>query len=74
MSFKNLCVTASSGASILIVKHSQPAIGSVGVSMYPSLMGIFSCPAPVLMIGSSFEEASSSMRLVSFRTTHMEDP
>ena len=38
-SFKNLCVTASSGASVSIVAHSQSATGSVGVGMYPSLMG-----------------------------------
>ena len=42
--------------------------------MYPSLMGSFSCLAPILMIGSSFGEASKSMRSVSFRTIHMEDP
>ena len=53
MSFKNSPVTTSSGASISIVEHSQPATGSVGVGMYPSLMGSFSCPTPVLMIGSS---------------------
>ena len=62
------------GASIPIVEHSQPTTGSVGVGMYPSLMGSFSCPAPVLMIGSSSSEASTSMRSVSFRTSHMEDP
>ena len=73
-SFKNPPVTTSSGASISIVEHSQPATGSVGVGMYPSLMGSFSCPAPILMIGSSFDEASTSMRSVSFRTSHMEDP
>ena len=50
-SFKNSSVTTSSGASIPIVEHSQPAAGSVGVGMYPSLMGSFSCPAPILMIG-----------------------
>ena len=72
--FKNLSVTASSGASILIIEHSQPAIGSVGVGMYPSLMGSFSCPAPILMVGSSFNEASTSKRSVSFRMSHMEDP
>ena len=44
------------------------------MGMYPSLMGTFSCPAPVLMIGSSSGEASLSVRSVSFRTTHMEDP
>ena len=53
---------------------SQAATGSVGVGMYPSLMGTFSCPTPVLMIGSSFDGASSSLNSVSFRTTHMEDP
>ena len=74
MSFKNPSVTASSGASILIVEHSQPTTRSVGVGMYPSLMGRFSCPARVLMIGSSSSEASTSMRSVSFRMNHMEDP
>ena len=74
MSFKNPCVTASSGASVPIVVHSQPTTGSVGVGMYPSLMGSFSCPALVLMIRSTSGEASSSLRSVSFRTTHMEDP
>ena len=53
---------------------SQPATGSVGVGMYPSLMGSFSCPTPILMIGSSFDEASTSMRSVYFHTSHMEDP
>ena len=42
--------------------------------MYLSLMGTFSCPAPVLMIGSSFVGASASLNSVSFCTTHMEDP
>ena len=42
MTFKNPSVTASSGASILIFEHSQPTTGSVGVGMYPSLMGSFS--------------------------------
>ena len=73
-SFKNPPVTASSGASIPIVAHSQPATRNVGVGMYPSLMGRFSCHTHVLMIRSRSSEASSSIRLVSFRTTHMEDP
>ena len=73
-SFKNLCVTASSGDSVPIVAHSQQATRSVGVGMYPSLMGSFSCPTPVLMIGSSSGGASSSLISVSFCTTHMEDP
>ena len=59
-SFHNPSVNASLGASILIIDHSQPATENVGVGMYPSLMGTFSCPAPVLMIGSSFGGASSS--------------
>ena len=42
--------------------------------MYPSLMGSFSCPTPVFMIGSSFGGASSSLRSMSFHTSHMEDP
>ena len=41
---------------------------------YPSLMGSFSCPAPILVIGSSSSEASTSMISVSFRMSHMEDP
>ena len=73
-SFKNPSVTTSSGASISIVEHSQPETGSVGVGMYPSLMGSFSCPAPILMIGSSSGEALTSVRSVSFRMSHMEDP
>ena len=44
------------------------------MGMYPSLMGSFSCPAPILMIGSSSGETSTSMRSVSFHTSHMEDP
>ena len=73
-SFKNPCVTTSLGSSISIVEHSQPTTQNVGVGMYPSLMGRFNCPAPVLMIGSIFGEASTSVRLVSFHTSHMEDP
>ena len=42
--------------------------------MYPSLMGTFSCLAPVLMIISSFGGDSSSLNSVSFRTTYMEYP
>ena len=42
--------------------------------MYPSLMGSFSCPASVLMIGYCSNKALNSMTSVSFRTTHMEDP
>ena len=37
-------------------------------------MGSFSCPAHILMIGSTSSEASSSLHSVSFFTTHMEDP
>ena len=73
-SFKNLSVSASSGASIPIIDHSQLATGSVGVGMYPSLIGTFSCPTPILIIGISFDGASSSLNSVPFRTTHMEYP
>ena len=38
-SFKTPSVSASLGASIPIIDHSQSANGSVGVGMYPSLMG-----------------------------------
>ena len=65
---------ASSGVSIPIVDHSQPAIENVGVGMYPSLMGTFSCPVPVLMIWFSLGGGSSLSNSVSFHTTHMEDP
>ena len=37
-SFNNSSVTASLGASILIIEHSQSIAGSVGVGMYPCLM------------------------------------
>ena len=60
MAFKNPSITASLGASIPIVEHSQLATRSVGVGMYPSLMGSFSCPTLILMIGSSFDEALTS--------------
>ena len=73
-SFKNPSVNASSGASIPIIDHSQPANENVGVRMYPSLMGTLGCPMPVLMIGSSLGGASTSSNSVSFRTSHMEDP
>ena len=53
---------------------SQLATRSVGVGMYQSLMGTFSCHVPILMFRSSFGGASSSLNSVSFRTTHMEDP
>ena len=66
MTFKNPSVTASSRASISITEHSQLATGSVGVGMYPSLMGSVSCPASILMIGSSFGEASTFVRSVLF--------
>ena len=59
-SFHNLSVNASSGTSIPITDHSQPTTGSVGVGMYPYLMGTFSSPVSVLMIGSSFGGALSS--------------
>ena len=42
--------------------------------MYPSLMGTFSCPAPVLMIGSSFGGASSSLKLVSMMRDTIKTP
>ena len=74
MAFKNPPVSASSEASVPKFEHSQPATGSVGVGMYPSLMETFSCLAPVLMIGSSFDGASTCTRSVPFRTSHMGDP
>ena len=74
MSFKNPSPNASSGASIPKVEHSQPATGSVGVGMYPSLMGTFSCSGPILMVGSSVGGSSMSTKSVSFRTNHMGDP
>ena len=44
------------------------------MGMYLYLLGTFSCPTPVLMIGSSFGGASSSLKSVYFHTTHMEYP
>ena len=74
MTFKNSPVTTSSGTSVPVVEHSQPATRSVGVGMYPSLMGSFSCPASILMIGSCFDKALTSMTSMSFCMTHMGDP
>ena len=59
--FQNLCLKASSGASILIIDHSQLATENVGVGMYPSLMGTFICPTLILMIGSSIGKALNSL-------------
>ena len=73
-SFHNLSFNASLGASIPIIDNSQPKTESVSVGMYPSLMGTFICPAPILMIVSSFGGDFSSLNLVSFRTIHMEYP
>ena len=73
-SFHNMSVNVSSGVFIMIIDHSQSATGSVGVGIYPSLMGTFSYPTLVLMIRSSFGGASSSLNSVSLHTTHMEDP
>ena len=73
-SFHNPSVNASSGASISIIDHSQSITENVGVGMYPSLMGTFSCPALVLLIVYIFGGASSSLNLVYFCTTHMEYP
>ena len=72
--FQNPCVKASLRASFPIIDHSQPTTENVGVGMYPSLMGTFSCPTPILMIGSSLSGASSSFNFLSFHTTHIEDP
>ena len=73
-SFHNLSVNASSGASIPIIDHSQLETKNVGASMYPSLMGTFSFPAPILIFGSSLGRASTLLNSVSIRTFDMEDP
>ena len=73
-SFDNSSSKYLSGASILIINHSQSATENIGVGMYPSLMGTFSCVAPVIMIGSSLVKASMSLSSVPFFTLHMEDP
>ena len=44
------------------------------MGMYLSLMGTFSYPTLVLMIGYNFGGDSSLLNSVSFHTTHMEDP
>ena len=46
----------------------------MGVGRYPSLMGSFSFHALVFKIGSSLGRVSTSLNLVSFCTSHMEDP
>ena len=74
ISFDNSSSKASSGASILVINHSQLTTKNIGVGIYPSLMGTFSCFAPILMIGSSLGKASTSLSSIPFRTSHMEDP
>ena len=74
ISFDNSSSKASSRGSIPIIDHSQLTTENIGVGMYPSLMGNFSCVAPVLMIGSSLGKTSTLSSSVPFRTSHMEDP
>ena len=72
--FHNPSLKASLGASFLIIDHSQLTNENVGVGMYPSLMGTFSCHVPIPMMGSSIGKAFTSLNLVLFHTSHMEDP
>ena len=58
----------------MIINHSQPETKNVGVDMYPSLMGTFSCLVPILMIRSSLGKDLTSLNSVSFLTSHMKDP
>ena len=44
------------------------------MDMYSSLMETFSCHGPILMIGCSLGRDLTSSNLVSFGTSHMEDP
>ena len=73
-SFDNSSTKASLGATIPIIDHSQETTENVGVGMYPSLMGTFNCPAPILMIGYSIGRASSLLSSVPFHTLHLENP
>ena len=59
ISFDNFSLKASSRASIPVINHSQLTTESVGVVLYPSLMGNFNCVVHVLMIGSSLGKAST---------------
>jgi len=50
---------------------------SIGVGFYPSLMGTFNFPTPVLYVGSSFdvpEKASNVSVIESFKTKYLNDP
>ena len=70
-SFYNLSVNAPSGNSIPIIDLSQPKNGSVGVGMYPSLMGTFSYLAPILMIRyifGGYSEDSKGYKLINLST------
>ena len=69
ISFDNSSSKASSRASIPVIDHSQLAIESVGVGMYPSLMGTFICDAPIILIGSSLCKASTSLSSIPFCTS-----
>ena len=72
-SFDNSSSKESSRAFIPIIDHSQTENENIGVGMYPSLIGIFSCVAPILKIGSSIGKDSTFLGLVSFYTSHMVD-
>ena len=73
ISFDNSSWKASSGTSIPVIDHSQPKTENIGVVLYPSLMGTFSCATPILMIISSLGKDSTSLSSIPFCTSQTED-
>lgn len=62
---------------ILSIEKSTPVTESIGVDLYPSLMGTFAFPAPVLFVGYSsdvLEEESVVLVIWSFKTKYLDDP
>jgi len=61
--------TTNPGTIIPWIEISQVATKSIGFGMYPSLMGYFESPTPILYI-----HATPVNRVSSFRMTYMKDP
>lgn len=56
---------------------SSPVIENVGVGLYPSLMGTFSIPSPLLFVGysSTFEKNEALVSTIqSLKMTYIDDP
>jgi hypothetical protein len=68
------------GSTVSLIENSNMRTESIGVGMYPSLMGTFNFSTPVSYIFTTLFSYSKSIPLVpitrvgSFRTTYFKDP